>query len=150
MAAIAVPGRAMPARVLLLSATLLFLLDQSAKALALARLGDGRTVALGVMTLRVVLNRPAEACAIRSRVGLAALWVTVAAALGVLVQLGPFFQGAVAPVALGAALGGAGSNLVDRLWRRGVVDLVDLRVWPVFNLADVAIVGGAVIGALHL
>jgi signal peptidase II len=46
--------------------------------------------------------------------------------------------------------GGAGSNLADRLWRPGVVDVVDLRIWPVLNLADVAIVGGAVIGALHM
>jgi lipoprotein signal peptidase len=40
---------------------------------------------------------------------------------------------------------------MDRLLRGGVVvDVIDLRVWPVFNLADVAIVGGAVIGALHI
>jgi signal peptidase II len=138
----------MPARVFLLSAAVVFLLDQSMKVWALARLGDGRTVALGVLTLRVVLHRPVAACP--NAVGFVTLWVALAATLGALVQFGPFFQGAVASVALGAALGGAGSNLVDRLCRRGVVDLVDLRVWPVFNLADVAIVGGAVIGALHI
>lgn len=50
---------------------------------------------------------------------------------------------------LGLILGGAVGNLVDRLVRapgfpRGhVVDWVDLRVWPVFNLADAAIVVGA-------
>ena len=59
-------------------------------------------------------------------------------------------------VCLGLLLGGATGNLVDRGFRapgpgRGaVVDFIDFRVWPVFNLADVAIVGGAVIGALHL
>lgn len=52
-------------------------------------------------------------------------------------------------VALGLVLGGAVGNLIDRLARapgpfRGrVVDFVDLRVWPVFNVADSSIVVGA-------
>lgn len=55
---------------------------------------------------------------------------------------------------LGLILGGATGNLLDRLVRspgfpRGhVVDWVDLRVWPVFNLADAAIVVGALCAVL--
>jgi signal peptidase II len=56
-------------------------------------------------------------------------------------------------VALGLVLGGAAGNLVDRMFRppgplRGeVVDMVSLfdpagRVWPVFNVADAALVLG--------
>lgn len=51
-------------------------------------------------------------------------------------------------VCLGLILGGAVGNLVDRLFRapgplRGaVVDWIDLQVWPVFNLADSALVVG--------
>ncbi|MCG8922410.1 signal peptidase II [Lentzea sp. CC55] len=56
-------------------------------------------------------------------------------------------------VGLGLVLGGAVGNLADRLFRepgpmRGhVVDFLSLfdpfgRVWPVFNVADMAIVGG--------
>ena len=51
-------------------------------------------------------------------------------------------------VTLGLLLGGATGNLVDRVFRapgpgRGaVVDFIDFRVWPVFNLADSAIVCG--------
>lgn len=41
-------------------------------------------------------------------------------------------------------LGGAASNLVDRLRFGFVMDYIDLKVFPVFNLADVAIVLGAV------
>lgn len=62
-------------------------------------------------------------------------------------------------VALGLVLGGAVGNLVDRLFRapgvgRGrVVDWISLfssdgHVWPIFNLADSAIVCGAVLAAL--
>jgi signal peptidase II len=61
--------------------------------------------------------------------------------------------------ALGLLLGGALGNLVDRLFRdpgpfRGhVVDFVDLQwnarsVWPVFNVADMAIVTGGLLALL--
>lgn len=45
-------------------------------------------------------------------------------------------------VGLGLALGGALGNLVDRIRLGYVVDFLDFRFWPVFNLADIAIVSG--------
>jgi len=44
---------------------------------------------------------------------------------------------------LGLVIGGALGNLADRLRSGFVVDFLDFRVWPVFNLADMAIVTGA-------
>jgi len=44
--------------------------------------------------------------------------------------------------ALAVILGGALGNLLDRLRLGFVVDFLDLRVWPVFNLADSAITVG--------
>ncbi|WP_422448216.1 signal peptidase II [Thermoanaerobacterium sp. DL9XJH110] len=41
--------------------------------------------------------------------------------------------------------GGAAGNLVDRLRYGYVVDFLDFRVWPVFNIADSAIVAGVLI-----
>jgi signal peptidase II len=43
---------------------------------------------------------------------------------------------------LGLAVGGASGNLTDRLVRGRVVDFVAIGRWPVFNLADVAMVLG--------
>lgn len=43
---------------------------------------------------------------------------------------------------LGLQLGGAIGNLLDRVRLGHVTDFVDLRVWPVFNVADSAIVVG--------
>lgn len=43
------------------------------------------------------------------------------------------------PIAVGLLLGGALGNAWDRFYRGGVVDYIDFRVWPIFNLADMAI-----------
>lgn len=40
-------------------------------------------------------------------------------------------------------VGGAIGNILDRLVRGYVVDFIHLRYWPVFNVADIAIVVGA-------
>jgi signal peptidase II len=46
---------------------------------------------------------------------------------------------------IAAMAGGAAGNLIDRVRLGYVVDYLDVHVWPVFNLADVAIVVGAVV-----
>lgn len=56
-------------------------------------------------------------------------------------------------IALGLILGGALGNLTDRAVNGSglsghVTDFIDFQVWPVFNLADTAIVVGAVLLAL--
>ncbi len=45
-------------------------------------------------------------------------------------------------VALGLQLGGAVGNLVDRIRLGYVVDFLDFKFWPVFNVADSCIVVG--------
>lgn len=80
--------------------------------------------------------------------------VLVAAALTVIFLLfynwtrpGPArSRDATSRVALGCLLGGAAGNLIDRVRLGHVIDYLDLRVWPVFNLADAAVViGGALL-----
>lgn len=43
----------------------------------------------------------------------------------------------------GLLLGGAVGNLADRIQSGLVVDFLDFRIWPVFNIADIAICAGA-------
>ena len=135
---------------LVVAAVLVVALDQSTKALAVSGLLGRGAVSFGPIAIRAVLNHRAFPGPLRSPAALGALWVAVAAVLVAAVHLGPLFQGPVAPVAIGAAIGGAGSNLVDRVWRHAVVDLIDLKVWPVFNLADLGIVVGAATALLHV
>ncbi|MDE3090902.1 MAG: signal peptidase II [Chloroflexota bacterium] len=54
-------------------------------------------------------------------------------------------------LSLGLQLGGAIGNLIDRLRSGGsVIDMFYVRFWPVFNIADSAIVCGVVLLMLHL
>jgi lipoprotein signal peptidase len=48
----------------------------------------------------------------------------------------------LAQIGLGAALGGALGNAWDRFSRPGIIDFIAIGPWPVFHLADVAIMLG--------
>ena len=83
--------------------------------------------------------------ALRCRPGsLLFLWLAILGAVAFLAPQASVFDGSAARVALGAALGGAASNLLGRPLYGGV-DYVDLRIWPPFNLADAGIVVGVIV-----
>jgi signal peptidase II len=124
-------------------------LDVVTKLLAVAELSDREPIRLigGVLTLRLVRN-PGAAFGVAQ--GLTILFTGVALAVVVVIlRLARRLQSAWWAVALGLVLGGALGNLLDRLLRspgpgRGhVVDFLELPRWPVFNLADSAIVVAA-------
>lgn len=48
-------------------------------------------------------------------------------------------------LAFALILGGAVGNWIDRLRFGAVIDFLDFRVWPVFNIADSAITLGVVL-----
>jgi signal peptidase II len=53
-------------------------------------------------------------------------------------------------VGLGLDLGGAIGNLIDRIRSGEVTDFIDFGAWPVFNLADSAIVIGTITIVFYL
>jgi len=57
----------------------------------------------------------------------------------------PIFNQVLVRVALGLMLGGAVGNLIDRIRLGEVIDFIDVGAWPVFNLADSAVVVGVVL-----
>ncbi|MGH3647385.1 MAG: signal peptidase II [Micromonosporaceae bacterium] len=87
------------------------------------------------------------------------LTLIAAVVIAVIIRFARRLASAPWAVVLGLILGGASGNLVDRLFRapgplRGaVIDFVSVfddagRVWPVFNLADSALVIGAVLAVV--
>ncbi|HEB12762.1 MAG TPA: signal peptidase II [Actinobacteria bacterium] len=58
--------------------------------------------------------------------------------------------GRMANLAMGLVLGGAAGNLVDRLFIGEVVDWIDFRIWPVFNIADIVLVVGLSLFSLYI
>jgi signal peptidase II len=53
-------------------------------------------------------------------------------------------------VIFGLLMAGAMGNLLDRLRLNYVIDFLDLGWWPIFNVADMAIVCGAILLAFKL
>ncbi|MFW6287826.1 MAG: signal peptidase II [bacterium] len=53
-------------------------------------------------------------------------------------------------IAMALIIGGAIGNLIDRIRLHYVIDYLDFRIWPVFNLADSAVVVGVGILLIYL
>ena len=123
------------------SALLWFGADRWTKSLATRRL-RGRIVDFGRLgRLRRVEARHAAAGR-RAPVILTVVWCAALGCAIVLRERMGWFANPSAVFGLGAAFGGAAGNLLDLIRRRPIVDFVDVRWWPVFNVADIAIVGG--------
>ena len=78
------------------------------------------------------------------------IWFLIGLAVVVLGLFYAAFRDAAAQsllvrIAFGAILGGAVGNIVDRIQRHFVVDFIDLRWWPVFNVTDSCITIGVVL-----
>lgn len=119
--------------------------DQTTKQLALDHLSDGPIhIVDGALSLRLTFNAGGAFGLGRD---FPEIFLVAAAAVVVLILV---WARTVRErhwlVALGLVLGGGIGNLADRVLRDfegRVVDFIDLHVWPVFNLADSAIVTGA-------
>jgi len=132
----------------LLIAVVIVLLDQISKAWALGVLADGRIIhVIWTMQFNLTFNRGmafSRGTGIGPIIGVIGLVVVVLLLLSLRRA-----ENALTRVATGLIIGGAVGNILDRLfrgsgWMRGaVVDFIDFQWWPVFNVADMAIMIGA-------
>jgi signal peptidase II len=134
----------------LLVAALVLAADQLSKWWALERLDEGDIDLFWTLRLRLTFNSGmafSQGRGLGPVIGALALVVVVVLVLAA--RKGASTLGAVA---VGMVLGGAAGNLADRLFRTDsgflqgrVVDFIDLQWWPVFNVADAAIVIGGIV-----
>ena len=119
-------------------------LDQISKALVMRSFVPGESVPIlqDIFHLTYVLN-PGAAFGILSNQRMFLL-ITGAALIFVTAYFYPLLKKSDGCLRFGAIaiLSGAVANLIDRIQTGCVVDFFDLRVWPVFNVADIAIVLG--------
>ena len=138
----------------LLTALAVLVADVVTKVVVVATMDEGDTVRLIDGILKIDYTRNAGA-AFSIGTGATVLFTGVAViVVGVIIRQARRLNSRPWAVTLGLLLGGALGNLVDRLFRspgplRGhVVDWIELPHWPVFNLADSAIVIGGVLAVL--
>jgi signal peptidase II len=133
-----------PYLTLLGTAAVVAVLDQVTKELALNALPGTRSIDVieGALTLRITYNSGGAFGLLQGFPGLFLIATGVVVAM-ILIWARRLEDRRWA-VPLGMVLGGGVGNVVDRLVRDtpGVVDFIDLHVWPVFNLADASIVTG--------
>jgi signal peptidase II len=136
--------------ILLGSAIVVFALDHGTKWLVVRDVPYGDQVpASGPVTIHHIHNSGA-AFGLFPGFQAAFLVVALVVSVYILVVGHRAGNGALTQVTLGAVLGGAAANAVDRFRQGYVVDFVDLHRWPVFNVADAAIVTGILITAITL
>ena len=130
--------------------TLIIFVDQLSKWVVTAsRAGPNPLSRRAVLQIRLVSSFGKKQSPPSHSIVLLSLFAIITLSLILLIQFGLAYQTPYAQIALGGALGGAASNLLDRFRRGAVVDFIDLSFWPVFNLADVAICIGALVALLN-
>ncbi|MGE5484989.1 MAG: signal peptidase II [Ignavibacteriales bacterium] len=128
-----------------------FLLDLASKKVVKSLMTPNQSIPIipNVFHLTYVLN-PGAAFGLFAYKRIYFILVTVIVIVLILIY-GKRFAGnsVLLQLSLGLELGGALGNLVDRVIIGRVVDFLDLRVWPVFNVADSAIVIGVALFAME-
>lgn len=131
---------------------LILLADQLTKFLILKSLSPGESIPIlnNIFHITLVQNKGA-AFGMLSRHTFFLILISIAA-VGFIIISHRRFRGRMPAIDAGCSLilGGTLGNLVDRLRFGFVIDFLDFRVWPVFNVADSAICIGAGLLAIGL
>ncbi len=134
-------------------ALVVLVLDALSKGLVGSRIAEGQSVEL-IPRILYLTHTTNTGGAFGLSTGTPWLFGIVSAAVALFIVRHAFhLESMWKAVAFGLILGGAVGNLVNRLsggldLSGKVVDFIDFRVWPVFNLADSAVVIGGVMLAL--
>lgn len=129
-----------------ISMLLVVIIDQISKWLVISNMEFGNSIPLikGIISLTYVQNQGAA-------FGLFAgnTWIFIVSAVLAVLVISVYNYRNPLPyniqIILGLITGGAIGNLIDRFRYQYVIDFFDLGWWPVFNVADMAIVCGGIL-----
>jgi len=133
-------------------AIFVFLLDWASKIFILRNLSLNESVEIikNIFYLTLVHNTGA-AFGIFKNQTLFFIVVSILAVITIVIYIKKFSNISLAiKIGLALILGGAFGNLVDRLCFGYVVDFLDFKIWPVFNIADSAITVGTFLLIVNL
>ena len=132
------------------TAAIVIIVDRLTKLWALDALADGDIVPIeGILGFELAFNTGAAYGLFKGGGSVIAIGALVAA--GLILYALRSVERRFEAVTLGAIMGGALGNLIDRVARGpglfdgAVVDWIETPLWPNFNIADSAIVVGAVL-----
>ena len=124
---------------------LVFIIDQLVKHLVVStmHLGQSLPVIKGIFHITYVLNPGAAFGMLEHQ-----RWFFILVALAAVLLGAAFYkklqqESFLMRSGAGLLLGGAVGNLADRIQSGLVVDFLDFSIWPVFNIAHIAICAGA-------
>jgi len=133
--------------------TAVFMLDRITKNMAASRLDIGQSVEVvpNIFNITLIFNKGAAFGLFKNLTALFALF-SAAVIIFIIFYIWKNTGTGIAVLAgFGLILGGAAGNLVDRVRLGYVIDFLDFKVWPVFNIADSSItIGTALLAAMML
>jgi signal peptidase II len=137
---------------LLSVSSFVLIVDRLTKHILLKNLSEGESVGVipGLFHVTLVLNSGAAFGLFK---GQSAFFIVLTALVILFICLYIWRGGCkdiLTLAALGLIMGGAAGNLIDRVLFGYVIDFLDFRIWPVFNIADASITIGAFILAIRL
>ncbi|MCK5306941.1 MAG: signal peptidase II [Candidatus Omnitrophica bacterium] len=129
----------------LLTVIAIIVFDQAAKYFFTLRLTGGSFINCGVFDIRIVHNTgTAFGLFAGNNTFFVILSLLAIAAISVL-MVQSAKKNLLFKICFALILSGAASNLIDRVRVGYVVDYIDFRFWPVFNIADSAITVGTAV-----
>jgi signal peptidase II len=138
------------------SACVILIIDQLSKLFILKNFHPGQSIPVikGVFHISFVYNRGVAFGIFSKASNSTFIWISCVAIVFIICIL-IFYQQLFRKnrpmlVSFSLILSGAIGNLIDRIRLGFVVDFLDLRIWPVFNIADIAITSGTVLLLLQI
>lgn len=126
---------------------LLLIADQATKHFIRSTMLEGQSIPVIENIFHITyIENPGAAFGILANHRILFLLLT-ALIVGVMVYLYLCLQNkkSLTAISLGIVVSGAIGNFIDRFMQGTVTDFLDFRIWPIFNIADIAICVGLVL-----